>query len=485
MNVKFYKIIYFILPVMTLLGCKKYVESGNVNVNPNQPSSVTLNTLLPAVEDATATNHCLVAYTTSLFSQQMAAYQSGSIDDDQNRQVRIASAYYGLYQTGLTNSKLLIDMAKTLGAPHYSAMGRILFVLNLALAADTFGDIPFSDAFQAPAVLYPHYDAQQGLYTLMQSYLDTAILETQQATPAALKPASDDLIYGGDTSLWRQTAYFLKAKLYMHTTKKGSIVAANNALAALANAYKSTSKDLQLVYDGKKQNPWFINVSGRIVGAVFTNAPSKRFIDALNGNAYPGLTDPRLTVLVDKGTAASYIGIPNGTGATGNTANLTLNTFYGKSTSPLLMASYAEQKLMEAEARFISNGGLVSSTGSTQAAYDAYLAGITANFAKLGVDGTAYLANPLVAVKLTGLTLELIMRERQVLLFLNPEAWVDVRRYDYNPLIFKGMALPANQDAGMTGLFIRRSGLPLDEINRNINAKAADKPLFEKVWWDQ
>jgi len=103
----------------------------------------------------------------------------------------------------------------------------------------------------------------------------------------------------------------------------------------------------------------------------------------------------------------------------------------------------------------------------------------------LGVDGTAYLANPLVAVKLTGLTLELIMRERQVLLFLNPEAWVDVRRYDYNPLIFKGMALPANQDAGMTGLFIRRSGLPLDEINRNINAKAADKPLFEKVWWDQ
>ena len=83
------------------------------------------------------------------------------------------------------------------------------------------------------------------------------------------------------------------------------------------------------------------------------------------------------------------------------------------------------------------------------------------------------------------LTLELILRERQVALFVNPEAWVDVRRWDYDPNLFKGMALPANIDASASNSFIRRALYPLDEISRNPNAAGAVKPITDKVWWDQ
>jgi hypothetical protein len=273
----------------------------------------------------------------------------------------------------------------------------------------------------------------------------------------------------------------------MHTTKKGATVAANNALVAIANSYKNATTDFQLVYNSRNLNPWNANVAKRAETGNFFIAPSRRFTDALNGTAYPGLVDPRLSRLMDKRTSPTYTGMINGVGI-GSTVDLTQNTFYTRDVAPLMMATYAELKMMEAEARFISNGGTATSTGSTQAAYDAYIAGITAHMDKVGVDApskAAYLSNAQVAVTPAGLKLEHIMREKQIILYLHPEAWVDVRRYDYNPSLFRGMALPQNQAPAMNGQFIRRSGLPDEELTRNPNAKAAIKGLTDKMWWDQ
>lgn len=476
-----------------LTGCKKFVEKGNVNVNPNQPSFVTLNTLLPAVEDATAANHTNVAYITSMFCQQMAAYTSGPINDDQHRDVRITAAYSGLYQRGMTNSKLLLEMARAQGSPHYMAIARILFVTSLALATDTYGDVPLKEAFQATEILYPKYDKQEDIYPFMHSYLDSAITEIGLTNPTALKPGIDDLIFGGAMTSWTQTAWFLKARLYMHTTKKGVATATTNALAALTNAYTAGSKPYQLVYSDRNSNPWFTAVSGRISGSqIFTIGPSKRFVDALSGVTYPGLTDPRIDAFMFRsGSNPIYAGIPNGGGNTTNNTNFTDVTFFGKRSSPLLMGSFAEQKLMEAEALFLANGGTASSIGSTQAAYDAYIAGIAASLKYLGYDtltsvtGKAYINNPQVSVTPASLTMELIMRERQVALFLNPEAWTDTRRYDYDPNLFRGIAAPINQNPELAGNFIRRALYPLEEINRNPNSQASLKLLTDKVWWDQ
>lgn len=468
-------------------GCKKFVEKGNVNINPNQPSFVTLNTLLPAVADATANNHALVAFITSMFSQQMAAYTSGPINDDRHIDVRISTAYSGLYQRGMTNSKILLEMARSQGSPFYMAIARILFATNLALATDTYGDVPLKEALQGTDILQPKHDKQEDIYAFIHTYLDSAITETGQANPSTLKPGIDDLVFGGDMNSWKQTAWFLKARLYMHTTKKGVGAATTNAISALAKAYTATSKPFQVIYNDRNNSPWFVAVSGRIAGSqVFTIGPSKRFVDALSGIAYPGLVDPRIDALMARsGSNPIYSGIPNGFGNTTNNTNFTDATFFGKKSSPLLMGSYAEQKLLEAEALFLANGGTVTSVGSTQAAYDAYIEGITANFKYLGVSSAAYLANPLVAVTPAGLTLELILREKQIALYLNPEAWTDVRRYDYDPNLFRGMALPVNHNPELGGNYIRRAQYPLDEVNRNPNAQAALKPLSDKVWWDQ
>jgi hypothetical protein len=191
--------------------------------------------------------------------------------------------------------------------------------------------------------------------------------------------------------------------------------------------------------------------------------------------------------MMTKAATVPWRGLLNGSTA-GNTVDLGDATFYTRANSPLMMVTFAEQKFLEAEARFLANGGTTTSTGSTQAAYDAYMAGINAHLDKVGVtepEKSLYLKNALVDVGPTGLKLEHIMKEKFIATYLHPEAWVDVRRYDYNAALYRGIALPVNQDPAMAGQFIRRSFYPLDEINRNPKASTAEKPLNAKIWWDQ
>jgi hypothetical protein len=60
-----------------------------------------------------------------------------------------------------------------------------------------------------------------------------------------------------------------------------------------------------------------------------------------------------------------------------------------------------------------------------------------------------------------------------------------VRRYDYNPAIYRGIALPFNQDPVMGAQFIQRAIYPLTEVVRNPNVAGELKPLTEKLWWNQ
>ncbi|MGI4019862.1 MAG: hypothetical protein ACRYFA_00005, partial [Janthinobacterium lividum] len=64
-------ILISLFSIASLSSCKKYV-GGDTNINPNQSSTPTLNTLLPVVIESTTDNHFRVAFITSMFSEQLA-----------------------------------------------------------------------------------------------------------------------------------------------------------------------------------------------------------------------------------------------------------------------------------------------------------------------------------------------------------------------------------------------------------------------------
>lgn len=480
----------FVGILIILASCENYLGE-DTNVDPNRSRTITLKALLPSCIESTARNHYLVALNTSQYAQHTASMNAG--ETDSYVETRMPDAWVGIYLTALTNLDVLVKQAVEQNSPYYAGIGKILQALNLGLATDAWGDVPFSQAFLGEANLTPGYDSQADIYAVIQLLLTDAISLLNQPT-SLYTPATDDLIYGisGLTTAqrlerWRGTAYLLKARYSMHLTTQDATKAVADALAALPQALTGAGEDLQLRFVSPSRNYWFVNVASPIGTGNYRLAPSEQIINMMNGTHY-AVVDPRLSSLFDNDGDATYSGIMNGKGDEGTVggynSDITVDTWYGKEASPLLMATFSEQKFIEAEARFLNAGGTTTSTGAPPEAYDAYLAGIAAHFTKLGVDGSAYLADPAVAVGAVNLTLELIMKEKYIALFLHPEAWTDVRRYQYSDVLYKGMTLP--EDSKLSGKFIHRVLYPLDEINRNNTSVSPHvKGMEVTMWWNE
>ncbi len=184
--------------------------------------------------------------------------------------------------------------------------------------------------------------------------------------------------------------------------------------------------------------------------------------------------------MVGTTTDGEYVGTVNGAGrgnapASGDRSTLVTGDFYSSDISPVLIATYAEQKFIEAEAAF---------TIDKERAYEAYLEGIRAHMQKLGVpqqEILQYINNPAISMGVANFTIDDIFREKYIVMFLHPEAWVDARRYDYQ---YKGFTLPENLNPELGGELIRRLAYPDSEVSRNgKNLPAVN--LTDRIWWDE
>lgn len=476
---------YIILVLLMSSSCEDYLGE-DTNIDPTRVSEVSLEALLPTSIEATSEAHYQVALETSQVAQHMADYFSAGADI--HDVFRIGTGWTNIYLRAMANAKQLERQAEEQNAPHYAGIAKIIQAINLGLATDNWENVPFTEAYQGAEELTPAYDTQQAIYeTIIPDLLNSAI-EDLQATNSTSSPGADDLVYRGNLEQWIKTANVLKARYAIHLTNKGAAEAANQALQALSGlVYTSNEDDFQLFYDERNLNPWHARIGLAINTGNYIIAHSEQLIEAMNGDTY-GVFDPRLPIIADKGTSDNYIGMVNGTGE-GNTVNLTVDTWYASANNPLLMVTYAETKFIEAEARFLANGGDINSIGSTDAAYLAYLEGIAVHMMKIGVDTAEiinYIANPKVSVGAENMTLELIMKEKWIALFLNPEAWVDLRRYDYSQALYKDFELPENHNPQLGGQFIQRASYPFDELSRNTQAVEANmKELPAEMWRDQ
>lgn len=484
MKIKFWNKILVVGGLMSVLSsCNDYLD---INTDPNRVSEAALSTQLTGCLTASSNAQYLAAFTLSQITQHLAAAAANSATDIHG-ETRLAGAWSTLY-LGMTNMADLIKLADSRQSPHYAGIAQVLLAYNLGTTTDIWGDVPFSQAFDITKTFYPTYDAQQNVYQNIQKLLDDAIVNLNK-TSSVFVPRTDDLVFSGDLAKWRRLANSLKARYALHLTKKGANAAATAALAALnAGALTANTDDMQVAYNATIVNPWHSIALGNNTGN-FLVRHSEQLADAMNGVSY-GIWDPRLPIIAGArtGVTNTWKGNVNGSGA-GGTLDFLTTTWHSAQIAPIIMMTFSEQKFIEAEARFLANGGTATSVGTTTEAYNAYLAGITANLTKLGVADTArtrYLAAPQVAVGASNLTLAHIMTEKWKALFIQAEAWVDMRRYDYSPTIYKDLSLPVGHTAALSGQWIRRAEYPLNEFSRNgEQVRKAQKAPTAKIWWDE
>lgn len=458
---------------MTILsGCQSFLD---VNVDPTLKSDATVQELLSTAQLYTSEASYQQAYVAAQYAQQLGS-NLGTNGTDAYYEAENASGWSNLYLYVIPQLNLIIKKGQEQNSPAYVGIAKTLLAYNLGLATSNWENIPYTQADQKN--FSPAYDTQQSVYASIQKLLDEAI--TELVKDAGTKPGNDDMIYKGDMGKWSRLAYSLKARYAIHQSAINPQTASQTALAALQNAMTSNADDFQLQYNSKNLSPWYSRVALANSTGNLSVTYGSTFVNLMNG-AVQGIVDPRLPIVVTrKNGQTAYSGVVPGSGA-GSTVDFNITAWHSNINSPIVMMTYAEVKAIEAEARFLANGGSISSTGTTTDAYNAYLAIARTNMQKLGVSSTnidAYLSAPVVNVGAANLTLTHIIREKYKAMFLIGDIWTDVRKYNY-----LDFPMPLNLNPDLNGQRIQRMKYPSSELTRNAkNAEANLKQPGVKMW---
>ena len=127
------------------------------------------------------------------------------------------AAWLSFYQGTVNNLEIIINKATANDNGIYSGIAKVLKAYAYSQFVDVFGDIPFSEASKLDSgITYPKFDKDADIYPQLFALLDDAINDLSNTSAANSKqlPTTDDIIYGGDASLWIKAANTIKLKLY-------------------------------------------------------------------------------------------------------------------------------------------------------------------------------------------------------------------------------------------------------------------------------
>lgn len=241
-------------------GCDNYFD---INVDPNNPSTVTLGQLLTSSE-LTMVNSLGIGNNGMSTPASILVHQTvqrGSVDqyvvtgDD----FQITTAWQNLYSGSLQDYRVIIEQGTEEGSPHYVGIAQILTAYTYSMIVDMWGDVPFSQALNPQEVLYPEYDSDESIYPALLQMLSDGIANL--ALESNNSPAADDLIYRGNLTSWRRLAKALQLKLLNQTRLVADVSAQVNALLAEGDLLRSGG-DFELGYGTSvapdNRNPAFV-----------------------------------------------------------------------------------------------------------------------------------------------------------------------------------------------------------------------------------
>lgn len=464
-----------------LVGMASCGDFLDVNTDPNKTDDASLNTLAPTILFYTANNTYISANISNQYCQQIGGVAAAGTDSQLRN--NYSGLWSNIYLNVMPNANAIIAKAESTQSPHYSGIAKVVIAYNLGLGTAVWENIGYSTIDNQLSDLSPAYDTQEDIYSSMITLLDEAIVDLSK-TESTFKPGTDDIIFKGKIVNWLKTAYTLKARYLLHLSKNSGGGSYDAILEAIGKGIQANAEDFQLVYTDKNFSPIHAVALANVTGNVTTTF-SSTFMNMMNGTLQE-IVDPRVS-LISFNTSTSdpiFKGVNPGAGSGSNTVYNDKTNFFGwhfTLLAPLQMVTFAEAKFIESEVNFLKNGSF-----GNAAAYTAYIDGIKANMSKIGVaaaDVTTFTSHPKVGVGADNLSLSHILTEKYKALFLNPEAWNDVRRYDYSSQIFPGLALPANHNADLNGNWIQRGAYPDSELSRNSEEATKNfKTLDTKMW---
>jgi hypothetical protein len=365
----------------------------------------------------------------------------------------------------------------------------IMKAIVIKRVTDTWGDVPYSDAFKGLDGISPKYDKQEDIYKTLIKELK----EGRDMLDASKNQPTGDIIYKGNVTKWKKLANSVLLQATLQLSERfpsPSGYAATEFKSALnhsAGVIDEVSEEAWFEYEDVTgfRNPW--NVS-----RTRDYFMSGEFVDALQGDPKATSLNPtssttpdaRIEVYAKSKTAEGVpYGHSDGSGKGGK--NQVSTKYYWNDTTPLPMMTASYTYLNRAEAAQLG--------WSTEVAAEMLEKGIKLSFESLEQktgqvitdEADAYATARLADVANVGM-LQVIGEEKWKALFgMAFDAWSEFRRTGYP-------ALKPARDYQNAGKIPTRYLYPSEEPNLNgTNYRAAISGLnpgedqnTAKVWWD-
>ncbi len=204
-----------LLPLL-LGSCDDFLD---INTDPNQPTNMTIDKLLPTAQLTTAYAFAPgskgyyggIGQTLSVYMHQVTVRESADKYGSTGSDWYITTSWRVSYTEALSTLDDIILQGVADGNLQYAGIAKILKAYIYSELVDVYGDVPYNEA---NLEMFPHFDAGSDIYISLFGLIDDAISNlTDQNATNNLVPGTDDIIYGGDISKWLRAARTLKLKM--------------------------------------------------------------------------------------------------------------------------------------------------------------------------------------------------------------------------------------------------------------------------------
>lgn len=346
-------------------------DFGDMNENPNAPSSISYNPELlltgiqkdivnRMVNDAWGEGNLIAQYSAKIVFTAFDQFEWGTMSGTWNT----------IYRSSREIQNLL-EIAEETENDSYKAVGLIMRSWMFQVLTDMWGDIPYSEALKGKTddIFSPVYDKQEDVYVALLADLKQANTLLASSN-AAIK---GDIIFEGDIEKWQKLANSLKLRLLMRLTNVngGSINIVSELKEVLNNPSAnpiilSNAGNAAMTYTSSFPNVHpKSEASGHRIGSFDEYRMSETFEKVLEAHA-----DPRQMLLFapteNSITAGNpdYSGMINGMvdgsayeykGGPSNLSNINPEKFYYSANAMqglIMMASEVQFLIAEAAVRY-------------------------------------------------------------------------------------------------------------------------------------
>ena len=363
----------FVLATFTT-GCGDFLNGPKLTDDPNKQQTTRTpdQWFIPIQANTWFLNEGQIARTAAVWHQQMAGVQRqfSSLDiysvGEGDLETEWASFYTG---GGIIDDRKLQSQLTALGDRRYLGIAKIYEAWLIGMAADIWGDVPYSEAVQDIAT--PKLDKQMDVYAAVETLLASAL--TDLSSGVGNGPGAADLVYAGNRQKWIDFAHTLRARYYLH---QAEVDPANYARALAeaqlgiktGNDYTSYHSDLPA-----ESNQWYqFQVNDRSGYMLAGEA----LVDTLKNRG-----DPRLAQYYGTNGSGQFVGSKPGENNDATASDLSDTRLDPAFRQPLV--TWRENQLIIAEAAYQTGDQVTALTALNAVRSDAGLTPVALSGAAL------------------------------------------------------------------------------------------------------